>query len=91
MECGRLQGAPDGWTELEPPLSNSARYRQYGNAGAVPVVFWIGLRIAAAEAGLLDDVDFESVCEAAASGDVLARHVVQDWIEQTLGTTCRRD
>jgi DNA (cytosine-5)-methyltransferase 1 len=45
-ECERLQGFPDGWTDGQ---SDSARYRQLGNAVAVPVVEWIGRRIVAAE------------------------------------------
>jgi len=45
-ECERLQGFPDGWTDGQ---SDSARYRQLGNAVAVPVVEWIGKRIAKAE------------------------------------------
>lgn len=42
-ECERLQGFPDGWTDGQ---SDSARYRQLGNAVAVPVVEWIMRRIA---------------------------------------------
>jgi DNA (cytosine-5)-methyltransferase 1 len=38
MECERLQGFPDGWTEGQV---DSARYRQMGNAVAVPVIAWI--------------------------------------------------
>jgi DNA (cytosine-5)-methyltransferase 1 len=38
VECERLQGFPDGWTEGQ---SDSARYKQMGNAVAVPVVEWI--------------------------------------------------
>ena len=38
LECERLQGFPDNWTEGQ---SDSARYRQMGNAVAVPVVEWI--------------------------------------------------
>jgi len=41
-ECERLQGFPDGWTEGQ---SDSTRYRQLGNAIAVPVVEWIAKRI----------------------------------------------
>lgn len=44
-ECERLQGFPDDWTAGE---SDSARYRQLGNAVAVPVAEWIGQRIVAA-------------------------------------------
>jgi DNA (cytosine-5)-methyltransferase 1 len=44
-ECLRLQGLPDDWLDLDPPLSDSAKYRQIGNGGAVPVMEWIGRRI----------------------------------------------
>lgn len=42
VECERLQGFPDGWTAGQ---SDSARYRQLGNAVAVPVVEWIVRRM----------------------------------------------
>lgn len=38
MECERLQGFPDGWTGDQ---ADSNRYKQMGNAVAVPVVQWI--------------------------------------------------
>lgn len=38
LECERLQGFPDGWTEGQ---SDTHRYKQMGNAVAVPVVDWI--------------------------------------------------
>ena len=44
LECERLQGFPDGWTDGQP---DSVRYRQLGNAVAVPVVAWIASRLAA--------------------------------------------
>ena len=37
-ECERLQGFPDGWTEGQ---ADSHRYKQLGNAVAVPVVQWL--------------------------------------------------
>ena len=37
-ECERLQGFPDRWTEGQ---ADSHRYKQMGNAVAVPVVEWI--------------------------------------------------
>jgi site-specific DNA-cytosine methylase len=40
-ECERLQGFPDGWTELDG-MSDAARYRMLGNAVAVPCAAWIG-------------------------------------------------
>ena len=42
MECERLQGFPDGWTDKQ---ADSNRYKQMGNAVAVPVVEWIGRRL----------------------------------------------
>ena len=41
-ECERLQGFPDGWTDNQ---ADSHRYKQLGNAVAVPVVQWIIDRI----------------------------------------------
>jgi len=38
LECERLQGFPDGWTEGQ---SDTHRYKQMGNAVAVPVVEWL--------------------------------------------------
>jgi DNA (cytosine-5)-methyltransferase 1 len=38
VECERLQGFPDDWTAGQ---SDSTRYKQMGNAVAVPVVEWL--------------------------------------------------
>jgi DNA (cytosine-5)-methyltransferase 1 len=46
VECARLQGFPDDWNDW---LADAQRYRQYGNAVAVPVAEWIGRRIMEAE------------------------------------------
>lgn len=48
-ECERLQGFPDGWTDVpykgkEHP-SDTPRYKACGNSMAVPVMRWIGSRI----------------------------------------------
>ncbi len=42
LECERLQGFPDGWTE---GFADSVRYRMLGNAACVPVAAWIGRRL----------------------------------------------
>lgn len=42
IECERLQGFPDGWTE---GFADTVRYRMLGNAVAVPVAQWIAHRI----------------------------------------------
>ena len=41
-ECERLQGFPDNWTEGQ---ADGHRYKQMGNAVAVPVVEWIMSRL----------------------------------------------
>ena len=51
VECERLQGFPDGWTEYAGPdlfawkQTDGRRYRQLGNAVSVPVAEWLGHRI----------------------------------------------
>ncbi len=42
LECERLQGFPDGYTE---DFADTVRYKMLGNAVAVPVVEWIAKRI----------------------------------------------
>ena len=44
LECERLQGFPDGWTAGQ---ADSPRYRQMGNAVAVPVFEWVARRVIA--------------------------------------------
>ncbi|EUB32662.1 DNA cytosine methyltransferase [Olsenella uli] len=53
VEAERLQGLPDGWTDVpyrgrEHP-ADTPRYKAIGNSMAVPVMQWIGKRIAAYE------------------------------------------
>lgn len=52
IECERLQGFPDGWTEegidtngKVVKQADTHRYKQMGNAVAVPPAEWIGSRI----------------------------------------------
>jgi DNA (cytosine-5)-methyltransferase 1 len=52
-ECERLQGFPDDWTAIPwrgKPAADSPRYKALGNSMAVPVMRWIGERIAQVEA-----------------------------------------
>lgn len=47
-ECERLQGFPDGHTDIlwkGKPVGDGARYKALGNSMAVPVMNWIGKRI----------------------------------------------
>ena len=40
LECERLQGFPDGWTDI-PTASDSARYKALGNSVAIPCVDFV--------------------------------------------------
>lgn len=54
-ECERLQGFPDGWTKVSyrgkpaEECPDGPRYKALGNSMAVPVMRWIGGRIAMEE------------------------------------------
>ena len=45
LECERLQGYPDGWTDV-PGASDSARYKALGNSVAIPCVEYLMQRVA---------------------------------------------
>jgi len=48
LECERLQGFPDGWTNVEVDgkvIADAHRYRMLGNAVATPVAQWLGYRL----------------------------------------------
>jgi len=53
VECERLQGFPDGYTDVPfrgKPAADGNRYRALGNSMAVPCMAWIGRRIAVVDA-----------------------------------------
>ena len=56
VECERLQGFPDNWSRIswkgkpEDQCPDGPRYKACGNSMAVPVMRWIGERIAAVNA-----------------------------------------
>jgi len=45
VECERLQGFPDGWTQLDGRTADGPRYKALGNAVTVPVIQYLGERI----------------------------------------------
>ena len=49
-ECERLQGFDDNYTLIRAGGADGPRYRALGNSMAVPVMRWIGRRIATVEA-----------------------------------------
>jgi DNA (cytosine-5)-methyltransferase 1 len=53
VECERLQGFPDNYTDIKSknkPTPDGPRYKALGNSMAVPVMRWIGERIQKVEA-----------------------------------------
>ena len=57
VECERLQGFPDDYTNIpwrgKPESPDSLRYKAMGNSMAVPCMKWIGERIEMVEKGML--------------------------------------
>lgn len=55
VECERLQGFPDGYTNIpwrkKPEAPDGPRYKALGNSMAVPCMAWIGKRIAEVDRG----------------------------------------
>lgn len=67
LECERLQGFPDGWTDIRKKVKknrdgswdavevdetpDTPRYKAMGNSMAVPCMRWIGERIDMVERG----------------------------------------
>jgi DNA (cytosine-5)-methyltransferase 1 len=45
VECERLQGFPDNYTNIKENCPDGNRYKALGNSMAVPVMRWIGERI----------------------------------------------
>jgi DNA (cytosine-5)-methyltransferase 1 len=45
VECERLQGFPDNYTNIKENCPSGVRYKALGNSMAVPVMRWIGERI----------------------------------------------
>jgi DNA (cytosine-5)-methyltransferase 1 len=51
LECSRLQGFPDNYLDVlhnGKPMADGPRYKALGNSMAVPVIRWLGERIALA-------------------------------------------
>ena len=55
VECERLQGFPDGYTNIpwrkKPEAPDGPRYKALGNSMAVPCMRWLGERIAEVDRG----------------------------------------
>jgi DNA (cytosine-5)-methyltransferase 1 len=64
-ECERLQGFPDGYTNIawrgKATAPDSRRYKALGNSMAVPVMRWIGRRIQGSSLVERNEQDIERV------------------------------
>ena len=69
LECERLQGFPDFWTDL-PGASDSSRYKALGNSVAIPCVEYImrGIAMAAGQRGYREHQHFHPKCDPPFSG-----------------------
>jgi DNA (cytosine-5)-methyltransferase 1 len=59
LECERLMGFPDNYTDVEMP-SDTSRFKAIGNSWAIPVIQWIGNRLKNYEC---DGLDIEHLLE----------------------------
>ncbi len=63
VECERLQGFPDNYTNIlwrnKPTAPDSRRYKALGNSMAVPVMQWIGKRMMDAKEVVYDEQAIE--------------------------------
>lgn len=69
MECERLQGFPDYYTLIPvrgKPAADGPRYKALGNSMAVPVMAWIGRRIAEVDA--IHSSKFKSIQQQCSRG-----------------------
>ena len=73
IECERLQGFPDNYTNIpwrnKPTAPDSRRYKALGNSMAVPVMRWIGRRMMEAVEVVYDEAAIERILYVAPMDD----------------------
>jgi hypothetical protein len=69
-ECERLQGFPDDYTLIDAKTADGPRYKALGNSMAVPVMRWIGERIATVDALPQSTVILSEAYSSGAEGPV---------------------
>ena len=73
VECERLQGFPDGYTNIpwrnKPTAPDSRRYKAIGNSMAVPVMRWIGKRMMDAKEVVYDEAAIDRILYFTPSDD----------------------
>jgi hypothetical protein len=73
VECERLQGFPDNYTNIpwrnKPTAPDSRRYKALGNSMAVPVMRWIGKRMMDAKEVVCDEAAIDRILYVTPSDD----------------------
>ena len=73
VECERLQGFPDNYTNIpwrnKPTAPDSRRYKALGNSMAVPVMRWIGKRMMDAKEVVYDEAAIDRILYFTPSDD----------------------
>jgi site-specific DNA-cytosine methylase len=73
IECERLQGFPDNYTNIpwrnKPTAPDSRRYKALGNSMAVPVMYWIGKRMMEAREVVYDEAAIDRILYVTPSDD----------------------
>ena len=73
IECERLQGFPDNYTNIpwrnKPTAPDSRRYKALGNSMAVPVMRWIGKRMMEAKTVVCDEDAIDKILYVTPSDD----------------------
>ncbi len=73
VECERLQGFPDNYTNIpwkgKPSSPDGRRYKALGNSMAVPVMRWIGKRMMDAKEVIHDEAAIDRILYGAPSDD----------------------
>ena len=73
VECERLQGFPDNYTNIpwrnKPTAPDSRRYKALGNSMAVPVMHWIGKRMMEAREVVYDEAAIDRILYGAPTDD----------------------
>ena len=73
IECERLQGFPDNYTNIpwkgKPSSPDVRRYKALGNSMAVPVMQWIGKRMMEAKQVVCDEAAIDRILYVTPSDD----------------------
>ena len=79
LECERLQGYPDGYTNI-PGASDSARYKALGNSFAIPNIYFVIKRIK--EVSHVETISLIILVNIACIGIVYGTYRLMAWLDK---------